>query len=46
MMYGFAISLYNTTRWLYTSASNIMGRRITEIGDFRITENNQNLIIE
>jgi hypothetical protein len=48
MMYGFAISLYNTTRWLYHTAitppqTNI---RITENGDHRLTEDNGKRIIE
>lgn len=45
-MYGFAISLYNTTRWLYNQGASLLGFRVTENTDKRITEDNNNLIIE
>jgi hypothetical protein len=45
-MYGFAISLYNTTRWLYSQGSSLFVFRVTENTDARITENNDKLIIE
>lgn len=45
-MYGFAISLYNTTRWLYVQGAGVFGLRITESGNNRTTENNNKRIIE
>lgn len=45
-MYGFAISLYNTTRNLYVQGASLLGFRVTEISERRITEDNNNLIIE
>jgi hypothetical protein len=47
-MYGFAISLYNTTRWLYHTATTPHGTniRVTENGDHRQTEDNGKRIIE
>lgn len=45
-MYGFTISLYNTTRWLYSQGSSLIVFRITENTDNRITENNDKLTIE
>lgn len=45
-MYGFAISLYNTTRWLYVKGVSVFGLRITESGDNRTIENNDKRIIE
>jgi hypothetical protein len=48
MMYGFAISLYNTTRWLYHSVITPPQEyiRVTELGDHRLTEDNGKRIIE
>jgi hypothetical protein len=46
MMYGFAISLYNTTRWLYHTAAAGLGIRLTEDGKHRLTEDNGKRIIE
>lgn len=45
-MYGFAISLYNTTRWLYGQSASLLGFRITENMDERVTQNNEKRIIE
>lgn len=45
-MYGFAISLYNTTRWLYVQGASLLGLRITENTDIRVTENNDKRTIE
>jgi hypothetical protein len=46
-MYGFAISLYNTTRWIFlNNGGGIGAHRVTENGAHRITEDNKHLIIE
>lgn len=46
-MYGFAISLYNTTRWLYGKGAIVANDiRLTESGDHRLTEDNGKRIIE
>jgi len=45
-MYSFAISLYNTTRWLYVQGASLLGFRITENMNTRLTENNQKRILE
>jgi hypothetical protein len=48
MMYGFAISLYNTARWIISSnGGGGMGNHlVTEDGAHRITEDNKHLITE
>lgn len=46
-MYGFAISLYNTTRWLYKQGAIVANTiRLTENDDHRLTEDNGKRIIE
>jgi hypothetical protein len=48
MMYGFAISLYNTARWIISSngGGGMGNHRVTEDGAHRITEDNKHLITE